>query len=126
MRVHVDYANARRERGAAGIADDYVAGFYRFRRSAGAVYRPVAVWFGPPLDPIDHTPLDRSPRWQILYCGRFIWNHELVWPVAAGEPIDRDEYEYLLARVAHAQEHDPRDPFGTGSGRINWLTATPP
>lgn len=128
-RAYLDYTRRGGGKTAAaenGISDELVDGFYRMRRGAGAVYRPVAIWHGPPRDPDTLELLDRSPRWQVLYCGRYLWDHSLVWPVCAGQPIDRNEYDYLLARVLHAKEHDPRDPFGTPTGRVDWLTSTPP
>lgn len=126
-RAHLDYtARTARAPIEGGITDEPQPGFYRLRRGAGSVYRPVAIWHGPPLDPIDGSPLDRSPRLQITFCGRYIWDFTLVWPYCAAEPIDATEYDYLLARVEHAREHDPRDPFGTASGKIDWLESTPP
>jgi hypothetical protein len=100
-----------------------IAGLYRIRRG---VWRPVAVMFGAPLDPVTDEPLDRSPRWQILYCGRLIWDHTLVWPACWANPIDRDEYVYLIERMEFAKAHDPRDPFGSMSSRIDLLNCSVP
>ena len=100
-----------------------IAGLYRIRRG---VWRPVAVIFGAPLDPVTDEPLDRSPRWQILYCGRLIWDHTLVWPACWASPIDRDEYVYLIERMEFAKVHDPRDPFGSMSSRVDLLNCSVP
>ena len=100
-----------------------IAGLYRIRRG---VWRPVAVIHGPPLDPVTDEPLDRSPRWQILYCGRMIWDHTLVWPACWANPIDRAEYTYLIERMEFAKAYDPRDLFGSMSSRIDLLNCTPP
>lgn len=100
-----------------------IAGLYRIRRG---VWRPVAVIYGQPLDPVTDEPLDRSPRWQVIYCGRLIWDHTLVWPACWANPIDRDEYTYLIERMQFAQAHDPRDPFGKMSSRIDLLNCSVP
>lgn len=112
------------DRGALYAADEPIAGYYRKRRR-DAVWRPIAIWHGPPLDPWDGTELDRSWRWICLFAGRHI-DLATVWPDCQKNPIDRAEYEYLLARIDHAARHDPTDPYGHKSGSIDWLTAPPP
>ncbi len=111
----------------AGLEDNpalgLIAGLYRIRRG---VWRPIAVWYGAPLDPDSGEELDRSPRWQVLYCGRLLWDHSLVWPACWANPIDRDEYIYLIERMNYAREHDPRDPFGKPSSRIDLLNCSVP
>lgn len=126
-RQHRTYSTPRHEPGPrreGWSADALEEGYYRIRRNAGSVWRPIAIWFGPPLDPVTGEELERSWRWQILFCGRFIWDESLVWPYCKGEPIDRAEYDYLIARLQHA-ERDPRDPYAHPTGRVDWLTSTP-
>lgn len=127
-RALLEYGTVARSSGArdeAHSTDALEQGYFRLRRGAGSVYRPVAIWHGPPLDPVTGEELDRGHRWQVLFCGRFIWDEALVWPVCKGEPISRAEYDYLLARVVFAKEHDPRDPFAHPTGRVDWLESSP-
>ncbi|TNE38286.1 MAG: hypothetical protein EP345_17360 [Sphingomonadales bacterium] len=100
-----------------------IEGLYRIRRG---VWRPIAIWHGRPLDPVTHEPLDRSLRWNVLYCGRPIFDFTSVWPKCSADPIDQAEYDYLIARHEWAKAHDKRDPFASLSGRIDWLNCTPP
>ena len=127
-RQFIDYAQPGSGRAVSveALTDELRAGFYRVRRGAKSVWRPVCIWHGPPLDPDTGETLDRSPRWQVMFCGRLIWDHSLVWPQAAGQPITREEHDYLLERIEYAREHDPNDPFGTKSGHVDWLNSTPP
>jgi hypothetical protein len=125
-RAHVDYTARRASGRWQGFTDEPVAGFYKLRRGAASVYRPIAIWYGPPFDPVTGDELDRSPRWQAMFLGRLIWDLGLVWPYCAADRIDRLEYDYLLERARWASEHDPADPFGTASGRVDWDRATPP
>tara|TARA_R110000868_G_scaffold118062_10_gene313350 strand:- start:1912 stop:2313 length:402 start_codon:yes stop_codon:yes gene_type:complete len=129
-RAYLDYATASVATQATFVLPEdmnptlsLIAGLYRIRRG---VWRPVAVWNGLPLDPVTEEPLDRSPRWHVLYCGRLIWDYSAVWPKCFADPIGQDEYEYLIARTAHAKAHDPRDPFGKMTSRIDLLTCSPP
>lgn len=100
-----------------------IDGLYRIRRG---VWRPIAIWHGRPLDPVTHEPLDRSLRWNVLYCGRPIFDFSRVWPKCWENPIDQAEYDYLIARHEWAIAHDPRDPFASPSGRIDLLNCTIP
>lgn len=87
------------------------AGFYRVKLARGAVWSPVKLWFGPPLDPLTGEELDRSPRWQALVRG-FLWERDVLelWTWCAGQPIGESEYEYLLAIHRHASAHEPGMP----------------
>jgi hypothetical protein len=105
---------------------------------------PVMVWFGPVPDldqRADHAllrdvpGLDRSPRWNIDLAGVLLEDDrfpdamakpEDVWPRCQRSPVGRNEIRYRLARILHAREHDPNDPFGHVRGRVDYLTATLP
>lgn len=100
-----------------------IGGLYRIRRG---VLRPVAIWYGQPLDPVTSEPLDRSLRWNVLYCGRPLADWSQVWPKCFADPIDQAEYDYLIDRHEWARANDPRDPFASLSSKINLLTCSPP
>ena len=117
-------------------ADAYVAGYYIHRRN-GHVGLPVRVWFGPPIGE-DGFPDDRSPRWQISISGIVFGDErnggaaediarlEDVWPKALKDPIDRDEYNYRMASIAHHSVHDQTSPWADTRGRVNLDKAPPP
>lgn len=129
-------------------SDRLKEGFYLLKKHrSGRVSVPLRIWFGPPEDPetvdrpiAERTIMDRSPRWQIeingvlagdpecpaCISGRPVELLEDIWPVAKGEPIERYEYEYRVARAAYAEQYDPNDPFGGTGAKIDPMTATLP
>lgn len=118
--------------------DGFVEGYYLYRRDhAGMVPIPIRVWFGSPLDPLDGTELDRSPRWQIAIRGKiygsedppFLGGYEVdeerlfrLWPKCQRWPIDADEYQFHIDRHVWARDNDENDPFG-GDIRVDPMTA---
>lgn len=100
-----------------------IEGLYRIRRG---VWRPIAIWHGRPLDPVTGEPLDRSLRWNVLYCGRPLDDFTLVWPKCSADPIDQEEYDHLMQRHAWAKAHDRRDPYASMSSKIDLLKCSPP
>lgn len=112
-----------RDRGSNYAADEPEEGYYQTRRRGG-VYRPIAIWYGPPLDPVTGEEMDRMWRWNCLYMGRLI-NVATVWPECKKNPIDRAEYDYLIARAEHAAKHDRTDPFHPKAKGVDWLTSPP-
>lgn len=117
--------------------DAPVEGYFAWRR-VGRPDQPVRIWFGPPCDPDTGEEMDRGWRWQMLVNGEPvptlederahpydpIWSD--VWPQVSADPIPRSEYEYLLASIRHAQEHDANSPFARPSRKIDLMTATLP
>jgi hypothetical protein len=96
------------------IADQPVAGHYRQRLVKRGPWVPVLIWHGPPI--VDGEVLDRSWRWCVAINGEtFRWidgNPEPIdvwdaWPECSGQPIDRDEYQFMIRRVRWAREHAP-------------------
>lgn len=102
-----------------------VEGFYLHRRR-NCVDMPVKVWFGPPIDPLTCEEMDRSHRWQIMLVDDVLEDWIDVWPRCAALPIDRSEYEYRIARIEYARNHDPDDPFGAVNGQIDLFSAPLP
>lgn len=111
-----------------------VAGFYRTRLINSGMWVAVRFWYGAPI--IDGEEQDRSPRWCVEVDGRTDRfdkeaQHRVpldaldVWPWAAGHPIKRREYDFLLKRAAWAREHAPEHPAATPREAID-LRKLPP
>lgn len=121
------------QRDQSDIADGFVEGHYlHYRR--GYVALPVRVWWGCPPDLENGGEMDRSPRWNIELAGVLLGDErsvrpmdqfENVWPKALGSPVTASETRYRQARIEHAREHDPQDPFGDRFGRVDLMTAPP-
>ena len=127
-RAHLDYTARRAPAAASAPAfnpDVPVEGFYRMKLVAGAVVSAIRIWFGPPLDPIVRTELDRSPRWNATANGKPI-ALDRVWPKCADAPIDAQEYAYLLARQSWAETNAPDTALADPKQRIDFLTAPLP
>jgi len=124
-RAYLDYTERRAPVAASapGFSPDLpIAGLYRMKLVSGGVFVAVRIWFGPPLDPIDGTELDRSPRWQAHANSKPV-ALDRVWPRCAADPIDAQEYAYLLARKAWGEEHAPGSPQARPDQPINLLNA---
>lgn len=115
------------------------AGYYEIQRwRSNKVPLPVRIWFGVPADPLTGEPLDRSPRWQIAVGGVLLDGDPViiggatfaelsdVWPRCGRHPISADDHDYMVGRAAWAASHDPLDPYGSDSGRIDPITARLP
>jgi len=105
--------------------DTPVAGFYKMKLRSGAMHVGVKIWFGPPLDPIDGTELDRSHRWQAEVNGR-PFDLLRAWPSCAKEPSNEGEYRYLTSLQAWGEEHAPDSPQANPTRRVDLLTAPLP
>ncbi len=97
-----------------------IAGHYRTKLAAYAVWSPVRIWHGPPADPVTGELLDRSPRWQATIRGE-PYDGDVIelWTRCAGNPISRVEYDYQVAMHAHATEHEPDMPEAAPKSRID-------
>ena len=132
------------ERDQSGITGGLREGCYLYRRQ-GHVSLPVRVWWGPPPDletdqKVEHGDryapvMDRSPRWNIEIAGvlaederspRAMARLADVWPRCLLNPTSEAECRYRLARIVHARQHSPTDPFGQRFGRVDLFTAPPP
>ena len=92
--------------------DRPITGYYQTKLVRGAVFAPVKLWFGLPLDPEDYSQtLDRSPRWIALVDGQ-LWQGEILdlWTRCAGRPISEGEYKFLTRRAEHARAYDTGHP----------------
>lgn len=114
-------------------------GYYQIERwRRGKVPVPVRIWFGVPADPLTGEPLDRSPRWQVMVGGVLIGDEPVIiggvtiseladfWPQCARHPITVEDHDYMVGRAAWSVRHDPLDPYGSDSGRIDLMTAPLP
>lgn len=122
-RAHVDYT-VRRTLAApvAGFNPDVpIEGFYTMKLRAGAVRAGIHIWFGPPLDPIDGTELDRAPRWQATANGAPI-SLEWVWPKCADSPDEASEVAHRIATQEWAKQHAPNSALADPKRRIDLLT----
>jgi len=122
-------------------ADALREGWYKWHRR-DHVPVPVRIWFGPPFDPDTGEELDRSWRWQVLVNGQTLEAYaasrhrepaeqlERIWPRCAGtggpSAEDRKEYDFLIATIEHARQHDGFSPFASRTGRVDLLSATIP
>lgn len=120
----------RSERRAPVLAEGFdadvpVVGFYRMSLVRGGVKVGIRVWFGAPLDPIDGTELDRSPRWQATANGKYI-DLQRVWPKCADDPVSEGEHDYLAGLQAWGKAHAPNSPQANPNQPVNLLTAPLP
>lgn len=121
-------------------ADGLVEGCYLLKVGEGRVDVPIRIWFGPPIDPIDGTELDRRARWQIhvngieygdpdyppVIAGRPVDHLDQIWPRCATMPIPVEEYNYRVDRAEYAEEWDQDDPFARTGGRVDPMQAAMP
>lgn len=95
--LHVD-------RGPAISVEEPVEGLFAMRLRRDGVKVAIRIWFGPPLEPWTGEIMDRAPRWQAQANGRYI-DFDRVWPACTKSPIDRREYDHLIATERWAQDH---------------------
>ncbi|WP_420137862.1 hypothetical protein [Sphingomonas sp.] len=103
-------------------AETPVAGFYRMRLRSGGVFVAVKLWHGLPLDPETLDELDRAPCWNALINGAWA-NVTDAWPRCADEPVDAQEYAFLLSRVGWAAQHAPDSPVADPTKRVDPLSS---
>ncbi|HEV2674106.1 MAG TPA: hypothetical protein VGV37_06150 [Aliidongia sp.] len=104
-------------------------GLYAVRMRKGAVEVACKVAYGPSRDPLTGETLDRSPMWSIWinkpdteepdYCSPAVRPHLLL-----GRPLDRSEYEFLLADRRWASEFAPSSPEANPKQRVE-MSAIP-
>jgi hypothetical protein len=125
-RGRLDYSERRAPVVGQGFdADVPVAGFYRMSLVKGGVKVGIRIWFGPPLDPVDGSELDRSHRWQATANGKYI-SLERVWPKCADDPVDQAEHDYLAGLQKWGEAHAPTSPQANPNQPVNMLTAPLP
>lgn len=127
-RASLDYTARRAPVRAAAGAQDVstpLAGFYRFRLSAGSVIGGVELFYGPPLDPVDGSELDRSHRWQALFDDEPV-DFDRCWPACTGSPITEAEYRALVARREWARKHAPNSAHAVVGRKIDPLSSDQP
>lgn len=124
-----------RQDGFAPLREGY---FLIHRDRAERTDIPVRVWFGPPADPQTGEILDRPWRWHmqigltllddepISVGGIYFSEFSEIWPGCAKHEIDREDYEYRIARASWASDWDPEDPHGEVGGRIDPMTCPLP
>jgi len=100
-------------------------GLYRVRLVKGGPWCPLRIWQGFPLDPVSREPLERGWLWRAELHEEEVdvWQ---FWPYCAGQPLERTEYDYLLAMYRHATEHEPALPAANPRQRIDHMTTPPP
>lgn len=115
-----------------------VAGTYQTKLVKGGVFVPVRIWYGQPI--VAGDTLDRSPRWCVEIDGqtdtvehdkatgyrcRVPLDPSSVWPHCARFPIERGEYEFMVAHADWAKAQaghpkaNPRKP-------VDFMTMKPP
>lgn len=110
---------------------DPIPGLYRIRLVKGGPWVAARIVYGPPLDPIDGTELDRAPRWQCWIDGEMIGADPdphaagayRIWPA---HQVSQAEYDHMVAVSKWAKEHSPRDPAANPTRPIDPLTAPIP
>ena len=100
-----------------------VTGCYRMKLRRDAPSSAVRIWLGASIDPATGEEVqERSHCWQCAVNGQRV-PLEQAWPSCAKDPIDRNEYDRILARNLTLDEgspfYDPRVPIDIG-------TAPPP
>jgi hypothetical protein len=125
-RAPLDYSAPREGGKWEGFDPDQpITGHYKMRIRSGAVYVGIRLWFGPPLDPIDGTELDRATRWNCTANGAAI-DLDRVWPKCAGDPITEAEHDYLAGVQAWGEANAPDSPQANPHKRVDFLTAPLP
>lgn len=90
--------------------DQPQTGLFKRRLVKDGAWVPVKIWYGAPLDPDTGEELDRSPRWQALEGDRPSDDVPHTWLYSCDHPIDKAEYDYLMALGRYSVAHDPESP----------------
>ncbi len=107
--------------------------YFRTQLVKGGAYVPLKIWFAAPIDPLDGSRLDRPATWRAVRNDHEvpIWEVILEFatpytdpPFVQGEPITKDEYEYLNERNKWAREHDHDDPAARPRDAIDHLSGS--
>lgn len=115
-----------------GLPGDPIPGLYKLRLVKGGPYVAAKITWGPPLDPIDGTVLDRAPRWNAFLDGELIGEpgpcpHKSgafrIWPAHS---IDQAEYDYMIAISKWAKANAPNDPAANPTKPLDPLTTPIP
>jgi hypothetical protein len=109
-------------RGPAFDPDIPAEGFYRVRLAKGAHDSVLAIWFGPPTDPLDGSELDRPFVWQAKVNGTpcDVYSY---WPACARDPIPKEEHDRIMERN---RTMNAASPFYDPIRKLNLGTAPPP
>lgn len=91
----------------------------------GGVMVAIRIWYGPPLDPIDGSVLDRSYRWMATANERVI-DFDRVWPACIKSPIDEAEYQHLIRTAKWAERNAPDGPHANPTKPVDHFTAPLP
>lgn len=109
---------------------DYVQekpGLYAVRLAKGAVEVACLVSHDVARDPETGEPLDRSLWWVVEIDGKPVHGAPSPYErMLIGREIDQSEFDYLLARTAHARMHRPSSPEANPRERVNLATASIP
>ena len=96
-------------------------GFYKRRLVKGGVFVPARIWVEQDVCPVTGELLSD----EVMHCeinGRAA-DPEDAWSWICSDPITEQEFRYLTARLAHAAEYDPNDPFAAPTRAIDLNTA---
>lgn len=102
-----------------------VAGYYRMRLRSGSIKSGIRVWHGPPCDPVTGEELDRSWRWQATADGEAI-DFERIWPACATDPINEQDYQFILQRREWARENAPDSAYAVAGKKYDPLDPANP
>lgn len=97
-------------------------GWYKRKLVKNGVFVPARIWMFQDVDPETGELLSD----ELLQCevnGRPA-DPEEAWSWICSNPITEQEFRYLEARIAHAQLHEPEDPFATANKAID-MNKTP-
>lgn len=97
------------------------AGFYQLRLVKDGPWVPVRIWRGFGADPLTGEIIERGWIWRAELNGAGV-PVDRVWPYCAGEPIERAEYDYMLAMIDHATRYEPAMPEANPWEKIDWGT----
>lgn len=104
------------------IDDTPQCGWYKRKLVRGGVFVPARIWM---LQDICHATGELLSD-EVMQCeinGSPADAHD-AWSWICANPITEQEYRYLTARLSHAANYDPADPFATPRKAIDF-NATP-
>lgn len=113
----------RPSRGPAHDTEVPTPGCYKVVLRRGAPASAVRIWLGHGVDPATGEEMRERPfHWQCELNGQRV-PLEDCWPGCARSPIDREEYDRLVARNATM---DDESPFFDPRRPIDRMSAAPP